>query len=75
MKQAACCETNPKPLSQLVFLHLQAVAQWSSECFYTGMTTLLLLSVAPIVFSLFVVLRQLGKEDPRFAGDKLGYRS
>jgi hypothetical protein len=39
------------------------------------MTTLLLLSVAPIVFSLFVILSQLGKEDPRFAGDKLAYRS
>jgi hypothetical protein len=39
------------------------------------MTLLLLLSVAPIAFSLFVVLCQFGKEDPRFAGDKLAYRS
>jgi hypothetical protein len=58
-----------------VFLDLQVSKKWPAECTYRSMTTLLLLAVAPIVFSLFVVLRQLGQEDPRFAGDKLGYRS
>jgi len=39
------------------------------------MNTFLLLFALQIVLSLLALLSDSGKEDPRFAGDKLGYRS